>query len=91
MAERCMVGERCGPSAVRFTFLLALLFLFSEPAKSAEITSVSPINSSPTGGQILTLTGSALGSRDFSAHGRVGGTRCEATEWKSGNSITCKV
>ena len=91
MAARCFPGERCGLSAFRFTFFLAIFILFSEPAKSAEITGVSPINCSPTGGLVLTLSGSELGSQDISAHVRVGGTRCEATRWKSGNSISCKV
>lgn len=52
---------------------------------------ISPQNRPATGSYTITVAGASLGWTDMSARMRVGYTACEATEWISSTSLSCKV
>ena len=50
-----------------------------------------PTNNPTTGKILCTLLGSALGSRDDTQKGRIGGSACEQTIWDAQTALRCKV
>ncbi|KAJ1470089.1 hypothetical protein T484DRAFT_1849086 [Baffinella frigidus] len=44
----------------------------------------------PSGGSVVTVLGAGLGVMSYTDSARTGQSRCEATEWQSDSSLTCK-
>jgi len=63
------------------------IFSFSVPSLSA----IGPANKPTTARAIVTVSGSGLGTADYSASGKMAGTAFESSAWRSDTSILVKV
>ena len=69
----------------------------SDPVKFAKFTYDAPTvwkvyapNTPATGGKLVLVSGTNIGSADYTPRVRIGGTACEATFWVSNEAVMCQ-
>lgn len=78
-------------SSVLFGAAIMALLLQCCVVSGQTATSIAPVNAASVGTSSITIGGSSFGTSDSSPKARVGGSACEASNWVSAASLTCKL